>query len=173
MENNKANFEKFVGQYIGQSMIVTKSNFYPIDAGRVFMINRGCWDYVTNPKLKLAVELKSLADISNKDLIQLAKILSYSSDEIKIKRRESEIWCVCDENIKVVLGTVKFGLFAKMIDGEPSENNNKFSEPIIFHENEMVCAIDYLRSQGYLIPFGELPTEELIVRGWAKIKSNA
>lgn len=35
--------------------------------------------------------------------------------------------------------------------------------------NSNVC--DYLRSKGYLLPFMGLSTEELISRGWAKLKT--
>lgn len=164
MENTLENKAKFISLYWGQRVLMT-----PLD--NVTMRSKVCGaieDYVRNSYL----ELTPLFQITDEDAIVVGKMLSYYSDEINIERRENEIWMICDEYIKVIIGVIKFGILAKSIDGEPSEVNTHYNKDIVFYENEMVGVIDYLRSKGYALPWMGLSVEQQIEFGWIKLKEN-
>lgn len=145
MENNKKNFERFVALYIGETMEVTKSSFYPIREGN-FIVIGSTWEYVRNPKLKLAVLLTPLSMISDEDAITVAKMHKFTTpngDEIYAKVGRDMIFRT-------------YGMFNLPIDPRmclPLETG------------------DFLRSKGYALPFLDTSVEDLISHGWLKLKA--
>lgn len=90
------------------------------------------------------LELTDLKDITDEDAIQICKI------------RWSKI---SGESHPYRLGDVQEG--RNIIESIQYKAVNTYT---------MLQIFDYLRSKGYLLPFNGLSTEEIIARGWARIK---
>lgn len=114
------------------------------------------WFKEAYPKIKKVndwLPLKPLSEISEGDAIQVGNIISSNFDEWIIGSDENHIRVSCNET--------EIGIWA---DGE-----------ILLSDNEqcplsILEAYDYLRSQNYLVKFGQYSASEIIQMGWARIK---
>ncbi len=88
---------------------------------------------------------KSLKDITDEDALHIAKMSFVDTEEGR------KLWTP-ENGRDDVLTWLKF-----------SEER-----PYQFYYNS--AKIDYLRSRSYLLPFNGLPPEDLLKRGWAKIR---
>lgn len=147
MENTLENKKKFCGLYWGQEIM--ENPFFP---------ELGCTRIVTIEKfftVDTRLNLKSVKSITDHDAIELMKIKLLSTgineDEIKTIKIESRT----SDGFTFI---IKYKNWASSREGFVF---NGQSNPLSFY--------DYLRSEGYAIPFMGLSVEKLISYGWVKI----
>ncbi|KGT09526.1 hypothetical protein NV63_06785 [Elizabethkingia anophelis] len=135
MENNLENKTKFFAQYWGQKIMIwdESKSLPPQKVGVSYMTKYG----VSNRKL----ELKSLEDLTEDDLMTIAKY--YEPTTYKVESNSDEI------------------VFDYMY-------GDSFSSAAIGYDYGY--ALDYLRSKGYALPWMGLSVEKLVEYGWVKLK---
>lgn len=133
------NKRRFFALYMDQEVLNINGN--DIVDGRCF--------YSANRVEEGFLELKSLSDISDEDLIYIATLLSKTPFE---EKHRAEVQSNKQDFISVVMGEQGF------------DTGWSFSD--------YQHIIDYLRSQSYLLPYGDLTVEQILEYKWAVIKSN-
>jgi hypothetical protein len=145
MENTIENKEKFFAQYFGQKVCYWSDGEVLCDVGEVIR------DYYIGD---FCLRTTPLQDITDEDAIEVASFVYADITD-------------GDETI----------LFAKnyIMYSFGGWNTNKFEvEQFSLFRDEYVCqqTIDYLRSKGYLIPFGGKSVEEILKLGWVRYEND-
>ncbi len=144
MDNTLENKAKFFALYWGQRVEMLIESYG---------INATLW--LVNPKdigINSFLELKPLSSISDEDAIEVTKILKYKEDDYFVKN---------------------FGFEAfEYLKDEINESKHGFLGHVVNESSRVVAAADYLRSQGYAIPWNELSVEKLVEYGWVKLKES-
>jgi len=157
MENNLENKARFFAQYFGQEIRVWKE--LPEN-----LCNVGYASLSEEAVKDSKLILKSLTDTSNEHAIEVAKMVfpGLKWEPVKDKnyklenKKEGRVLYLGTDDSPVRFGRIDAGWFC----------NNEISVHLMHFK-----IVDFLRSKGYLLPFNGLSTEEIIERGWAKIKS--
>lgn len=181
MENTIENKARFFAQYWGQEIFryVDKLNKLESDVLR----NIG-HDY---NKLNTSgfLELKNLSDITDEDAIEVAKIIEDNQDNLTYHIVDSKDFDI-HVSIKCVLvkfyskhpgmqGFLNYSLI--QVDTEDGDVIvSRFSDGGIELEDaptdNAIHVYDFLRDNGFLIPFNGSSIQELISYGWAKTNDN-
>ncbi|MCT3817127.1 hypothetical protein HZQ15_18795 [Elizabethkingia anophelis] len=140
MENNLENKARFFAQYYSQEILTRDGGlrkFWKLgtDVSIESSLSRYGYDY------RYYVELKSLEDITDDDLMTIAKY--YEPTTYKVESNSDEI------------------VFDYMY-------GDNFSSAAIGYDYGY--ALDYLRSKGYALPWMGLSVEKQIQYGWVKLK---
>lgn len=175
MENTLENKAKFFALYWGQDVLTYgvnniwhKGNV----CGRFFNISH--------------LELKPLSSISDEDFLIVAQILlTYLNEPLfKLSRGYSEgiidipedVICLKCSSLIEIEGFQKY-LPMALIQIDTEENDiitgrfeNDGKQLLDDHSDNILHAYDYLRSRGYALPCMGLSVEELVNRGWIKLK---
>lgn len=108
--------------------------------------------------------LRSLSSITDEDAIEVAKIL-IDENIIEFEKRYFDSYRFCE--------VFKFGKFYLQFDtiGDCDFRITMDKEKPVDISFQLVSeAIDFLRSRGYLVGWMGLTPDEIISRGWVKIK---
>jgi hypothetical protein len=145
MENTVENKAKFFAQYYGQTIIRNHSGF-----GGKFKVT----DLHFQDDAEYYLELKSLADITDEDAIEVAKL--NKSVNWNTGRKEE----------------VFKNPFGDTVVSNGSGLVQKYGQTLVTKISVLTFEqVDLLRSKGYALPFNGLSVEEQISRGWVRIKS--
>ena len=139
MENTVENKSRFFAQYWGQKILIRnhKSEQYD-DMITCSLTNWSGWEN------SMLLELKPLSAISDEDKKEIAKLLGYTGNNIKVEYEEN--------------GYRGFMLTA-------FNGSKKF---ILLNELPIIVG-DYLRSKEYALPFHDLTVQQQIEYGWIKL----
>lgn len=96
------------------------------------------------------LELTPLSQISDEDAIICAKLI-YKYDDTPSGKIASERSHTAENGKDYVIESIQ-------------DNDGVFHSVVSFE------VVDYLRSRGYALPFMGLSVEELVIRGWVKLK---
>lgn len=143
MKNTLEAKAKFLAHYIGKE--------WRNSIGKPFMLTFMDIDSLFNGA-HITLLLKPLSSITDEDAINLAKIISGNNEEKIIGRAEYRVL--------VSIGEDELGVW---FDGELLVSDD-FQNPLLILE-----CYDYLRSQGYTLPYNGLSVEEQIEYGWVKL----
>lgn len=144
MENNSENKLKFFAQYFGQRVL--KRNL--ILSNRVYIIDWQEFFNISMSPENYHLELRSIESITDAECLMLYRLLIKSMTFGKYYQN-------LIENEKKIYSIRFRFLFAKR-------------ESLTLQQIE----IDFLRSKGFLVPFMNLTTDQILEFGWAKIKDN-
>jgi len=138
--------EAFFAAYYGGEVIVTKGT-YTKPMGTIYALRYDILDIVhhsTFSKVRVAVHLKSLSDITDEDALTLSCYLGNVIDlDDFIQTNSKELV------LKVVSNYTQIGLLKHL--------------PSSF--------IDKARSMGYLTPYNGYDIQQILDLGWAKLKT--
>lgn len=143
MENTLENKAKFFALYFGQRIM--KKN---IEGLENFITEPD--GFLRSPSKETYLELKPLSSISDEDAIICAKLI-YKYDDTPSGKIASERSHTAENGKDYVIESIQ-------------DNDGVFHSVVSFE------VVDYLRSRGYALPFMGLPVEELVNRGWVKLK---
>lgn len=156
MENNLENKAKFFAQYWGQFVLKMPNNNDLLK----------CFDWVNYDRCYL--ELKPLEDITDEDAIGVAKIVSpmlfdgngNNGGHIIDKSEIKSGWISVKHKRKITMVDID-------LDGFVFEYHEYegYTRPSLVN-----AGADYLRSQGYALPWMGLSIDDLIKYGWVKLK---
>lgn len=144
MENTIENKAKFFAQYYGQEIMRWEQWYDTAENSRVGFAPM---QSKTGVDKGWYLELTSLSDITDKDAIEVAKI-------VRSKKEEQ----IVSEGKAAVQGVI----------GERIFNSSFFIRPT---PENTIGIVDYLRSRGYALPWMGVSVEEQIKRGWIKLKT--
>jgi|JI7StandDraft_1071085.scaffolds.fasta_scaffold94576_4 hypothetical protein len=139
--------EAFFAQYFGQQVIVTKGT-YSKPTGSIYKIRHDIMEALNLgdlTKVKLAVLLKPLTQITDEDAIEFFDIL-WAKDEthrnkpIEFKIDFGKDWALAPTSERY--GLIPTGLFH---------------------------GVDFLRSKGYALPYLGISVDEMCKLGWIKL----
>ncbi|WP_336092561.1 hypothetical protein [Leeuwenhoekiella sp. CH_XMU1409-2] len=136
MENNLKNKAKFFSQYWDQKVLTG----IPVDKPSTF--RRLNHQNIQKGIMYSFLELRSLSNINNEDIKELAIILCVDWEESKE--------------------------FTRLLSAGYKRIYDLLGDPISY--GEFVFAIDYLRSKGYALLYNGLSVEDQIEYRWIKIK---
>lgn len=146
MENTLENKAKFCALYWGQKVV--KYNDIFEEATHVDFV-----DFI-DMKDKAFLELKPLSSISDEDFNKLRNVSGYII-----------------ENKVVNIEGNSVTIYFKWTD-EDFKDGFGHSESTIYYDSFSQLETDFLRSKGYALPYMYLSVEELVRRGWIKLKVN-
>jgi hypothetical protein len=147
-KNTPQNKESFFGQHVNQDVLH--------DGVRQDRVKKS-WNW-RHGDFKL--RLKHLKDITDEDILYIFKLLRGDSGEPTIERYDSCVTCICkpDKPSEFDWVTIRFtGSVEYRWDWE--------DQPIVSALLSLEI-YDYLRSQGYVLPWRGLSVDELIEYGW-------
>lgn len=134
----------FFVQYWNQTVLHTKDNPIPIRVSSFYNLNHE----------DMYLELTSLSDITDEHAIEVAnKCLGLLSGHSYIKHKAFK-----NNILRIIITNPSY---------QPEEK--EVCVEIRYLRLELT---DYLRSQGYLLPFRGYTTQQLIDLGWVKLRTN-
>jgi len=157
MENTIENKAKFLVQYWGQNVLVAGGykntpTYFTVNADTMHTIDS---DYL---------ELTSISQISDQDAIEVAKLQAPTFDnKSKVLRLDNSIEIHRLNNVVKItheISTFHRGILL-MVGGAVQT----------MYAYDSLVFTDYLRSNGYALPWMGLSVIEQINRGWVKIRS--
>lgn len=118
---------------------------------------------------------KSFTDSQELTLSNFSSVVRYSSAPLLLK----PLSAITDEDAAGMLSAICPTLIEKL-DREDFNVREYADQMVAGFESERpipgasfsdcVCAIDFLRSKGYLIPFRNYSTDQILEIGWAKLR---
>lgn len=163
MENNFENKARFFAQYYGQNV---KRSFLP-EQTSLQVIDRNVF-WIGHLIINGYLELKSIEDITDEDAICVAKIVSpmlFDGDG------NNDGHIIDKSEIKSGWISVKHKRKITMVDIDLDGFVFEYHEDEGYTRPSLVNAgADYLRSQGYALPWMGLSIDDLIKYGWVKLK---
>lgn len=108
------------------------------------------------------LELTPLSSITDKDAIEVAKIVT-QCDDMAVFTRDAERMIVEDTKPSGIQVWIWF-------DGDIFVEIS-FKEETLAIGSVILQAYDHLRSRGYFLPFRQYTTQQLLDMGWAKLKT--
>lgn len=182
MENTLENKAKFFALYVLQGVFVNGLNI----KGWLTTLDL---HYISQGSIDGHLELKPLSSISDEDFLIVAQILvTYLNEPLfKLSRGYSEgiidipedVICLKCSSLIEIEGFQKY-LPMVLIQIDTEENDiitgrfeNDGKQLLDDHSDNILNAYDYLRSRGYALPWMGLSVEELVNRGWVKLKGEA
>ena|SRR5690606_29772386 len=133
---------------------------------------RGVIDSITMDHIT-HLELKPLSSISDEDAIEVAKILNKETRNNFRTRFIYEIIKKTDGvyvDVKADYSDIKSANPKQVYVGVIDISNFRWVYKGESNSQMVGVCIDYLRSRGYALPFMGLSVEELVNRGWVKLK---
>lgn len=115
------------------------------------------------------VELNPLSEITDEDAIEFIKLVSPYTNHIEIKERR--IGGIIFDYPYV--GEQLLFRFKNLAIHKKNTEEEVFHEYYSYSPILHLKGIDFLRSRGYLLPYGGHSCEELIKAGWAKYKQKS
>lgn len=176
MENTLENKAKFFAQYYGQKVALIPDYDEGLDLIKAV---------VSRVQEIKCLELKSLSDIKDEDAIEVAKIIESNEDHLTYHMVEPKdfdihktIKCVLVKYYSKYPGNDRLLNFSLVqIDTEDGDVIvSRFSDGGIELEDaptdNAIHVYDFLRDNGFLIPFNGSSIQELVSYGWAKTNDN-
>lgn len=145
LENKAAFFALYNGQWVYQHHRIRNGGFIRMSG----LALRDGW-----------LELESLSCITNSDAIEIAKMNHW--DKTNILEIYSGLRSGSYDNVSQKL----LGFAFNFTKGKTKRTRHAE----IYWSTLNQKQVDYLRSKGYLLPFRDITTEELIEFDWAKLK---
>lgn len=161
MENTSVNKTKFFSQYMYQRVFAfgcPALNGDP-DDGQLFILNATT---LTQNGETSYLGLKPIKSITNEDIIKISEKFSYKNPKI---RRNNLNLTIKPENFKSEHIEIRFNPLKITI-------NDDFSvlhKPLYTPSRLIQEVIDWLRSEGYAVPYMNLNVQELVEYGWVKL----
>jgi hypothetical protein len=184
MENTLKNKAMFFAQYWGQSVL--NSDEYGIEPIEYYF-NPGQSNVDGLKGRNYHLLLKSLSLISDSEIVEVLRLAhnlkSVSELECAIKREKDIIHCWFPSSIigaeyhvclNFKYATINANIHFKEIDNDVGSSNKVNIGEIHFSASRVVGyiqVVDFLRSKGYGIPFGELSIKTLLTYGWMKFQN--
>ena len=158
IENTLENKAKFFAQYWGQKFVYTGTGRAIKRLGSEIVMNYENANEFQSICFsnQRAVLLKPLSQISDEDAIEVGKLLFDNKTGIQIERTHDAINILGSEIVYIWFE-----------DAEILYDDASVQSPL-----RILSAYDYLRSEGYLLPWNGLSEKQLIDYGWVKIKSD-
>lgn len=162
-KNTLENKAKFFAQYWGQKILrftQTDNSFSCLCVNDNINDVKNYSDWI--------LELKALSGISDEDAIEVAKIGLGKSK--------------LPQNIRITTTTSKYFGFSFILNNEHEymiDFNNFYNPTLIrlsgktpsnIYLHRVYLIVDYLRSNGYALPWNGITVEEMIEFGWIKLK---
>lgn len=144
MENTLENKAKFFALYWGQNILL-----YNNAERKTQFLSFGIFKEQKHIE-RSRLLLKPLSSISDEDAIICAKLI-YKYDDTPSGKIASERSHTAENGKDYVIESIQ-------------DNDGVFHSVVSFE------VVDYLRSRGYALPFMGLSVEELVIRGWVKLK---
>lgn len=171
MENNNENKAKFFAQYWGQKILVTTKQ------PELRWINNHC----NKLSERDCLELKPLSSITDEDAIEVARIVyERPAAKFDIDRREDIMHLTNVDNVQIrrhvcinyKYATLNCNVTIPDSENKPQHFKHNIGEIDLSARNVIayIRVIDFLRGKGYAAPFSDLSVEELVNRGWIKLK---
>jgi len=142
-ENTPENKAKFFAQHWGQTVMQVLPEKNVMGNSTLFTVNAKSASY-RDFTTAYSIVLKPLSKITEEDAIKVAEIIKARGDSFR------------PNNIKTTIQSIFL------------ERKHLYS---VLDHYYFLCAIDFLRSKSYLLPYMDLSIDDLISYGWVKIKT--
>lgn len=152
MENNLQDKARFFALYYGQPVgfsIHPATSDFEWKVGVTILIDD--IDYIS---------LKPISEISDEDAIEVAYMFDLDladPESTELDRSNNAVTFLDNNQNRVII----------YFDGEIIVEEGVIQQP-----KAILKAFDFLRSRGYLLPFMQYSTDQLIEMGWAKLNTN-
>jgi len=152
-----------------EDIIENKARFFAMYWGREFIYSNdfgrykgvvGDFHFNDNIKQKAVISLKALSSITDEDAYGTGILINCWSN----KERGMEFFQSDEMKPIHISGGTNF---AHCIG---KEYGPYLSHPFANSTTDILAAYDFLRSKGYALPFMGVSVEELVERGWIKLK---